>query len=57
MHEGGFHARYGLLNATASGWRVELLAIAYDWAAAARRAAEYGREDWARALATGFVAG
>ena len=54
---GSPHARYGLLNATASGWRVELLAIAYDWAAAARRAAEYGREDWARALATGFVVG
>jgi hypothetical protein len=54
---GSPHARYGLLSATASGWRVELLAIAYDWAAAARRAGEAGREDWACALATGFLAG
>lgn len=53
---GSPHARYALLTATAVGWRVDLLAIAYDWAAAARRAAQNGREDWARALATGFVA-
>jgi hypothetical protein len=52
---GSPHARYGLLTATALGWRVELLAIAYDWEAAVRRAAQNGREDWARALATGFL--
>jgi predicted phosphodiesterase len=53
---GSPHARYALLTATALGWRVDLLAIAYDWATAARRATQNGRDDWARALATGFLA-
>src|SRR5215510_11154253 len=52
---GSPHARYGLLTATEAGWRVELLAIAYDWGAAARRAQQNGREDWVRPLATGFL--
>lgn len=53
---GSPHARYGLLQQTRSGWRVELMAIPYDWSAASRRAAENGRDEWARALATGFLA-
>ena len=53
---GSPHARYGLLQQTESGWRVDLIAIAYDWSAASRRAAENGRDEWARALATGFLA-
>ena len=32
------------------------MAIPYDWSAASRRAAENGRDEWARALATGFLA-
>lgn len=53
---GSPHARYGLLQQTESGWRVDLMAIPYDWSAASRRAAENGRDEWARALATGFLA-
>jgi hypothetical protein len=32
------------------------MTIPYDWSAASRRAAENGRDEWARALATGFLA-
>jgi hypothetical protein len=39
------------------GDRVEVAfqAIAYDWDAAARRARENGREDWAQALLKGWM--
>jgi predicted phosphodiesterase len=53
---GSPHARYGLLQQTAAGWRVDLVAVAYDWAAAAQRATANGRDEWARALATGCLA-
>lgn len=49
------HARYAILTLRHGRWGAELLAIDYDWAAAARRAAENGREDWATMLATGAV--
>jgi predicted phosphodiesterase len=52
---GSPHARYGLLQQAGSGWRVDLMAVPYDWSAASRRAAENGRDEWARALATGFL--
>lgn len=52
---GSPHARYALLERAAAGWRVELIAVAYDWTAASRRAAENGRPEWASALASGFV--
>jgi hypothetical protein len=34
---------------------VEFIAVPYDWDAAARLAQQRGREDWVRALRTGFV--
>ena len=37
------------------GWKAELAAVPYDWDEAAKLAPHNGREDWARALATGFV--
>jgi len=49
------HARYALLERGAAGWNVSLRAVAYDWEAAARRAAQEGRPDWAHVLRTGFV--
>lgn len=49
------HARYALLERTAAGWHVTLRAVAYDWEAAAQRAEQEGRSDWAAALRTGFV--
>ena len=50
---GSPHARYALVD-TGPAPRVELLAVPYDWDAAAADAAHAGRPDWAHALATGF---
>jgi predicted phosphodiesterase len=47
------HACYAILEKGAHGWNVSLHRVAYDWTAAARRASELGREDWARGIATG----
>lgn len=52
---GSPHARYAVLERTPDGWQADLIAVPYDWDAAARLAQRNGREDWARALATGFV--
>ena len=52
---GSPHARYALLAQGAGRWRVDLVAVAYDWDRASACAAENGRPDWARALATGYV--
>jgi hypothetical protein len=34
---------------------VDLVAVTYDWEAAARLAEQRARPDWVRALRTGFV--
>lgn len=47
------HARYALAERTALGWQVELVAVPYDWEAAAALAERNGRADWAFALRTG----
>jgi predicted phosphodiesterase len=52
---GSPHARYAILESTPRGWKADLVAVPYDWDEAAKLAARNGREDWARALATGFV--
>jgi predicted phosphodiesterase len=52
---GSPHARYALLAQEAGRWRVDLVAVAYDWDRASGCAAANGRPDWARALATGYV--
>jgi predicted phosphodiesterase len=52
---GSPHARYAILESTPQGWKADLVAVPYDWDEAAALAARNGREDWARALATGFV--
>jgi hypothetical protein len=49
------HARYAVLTRHNGRWGAELLALEYDWDAAARRANELGWPRWARALATGSV--
>ena len=54
---GSPHARYAILTI---GERVsaELIAVAYDWTAAAARAEANGRSEWAYGLRTGwFIAG
>ena len=53
---GSPHARYAMLVRDKGHWIAEHIAVDYDWDAASRRAADNGREEWARALATGFVA-
>jgi predicted phosphodiesterase len=52
---GSPHARYAILESTPRGWKADLVAVPYDWDEASKLAARNGREDWARALATGFV--
>lgn len=49
------HARYAILTRRRGAWGAELMALDYDWHAAARRAAANGREDWAVAMVTGAV--
>jgi diadenosine tetraphosphatase ApaH/serine/threonine PP2A family protein phosphatase len=54
---GSPHARYAVLTLSPEGAaRVELVALAYDWETAARRAEANGRPGWARALRTGSMA-
>ena len=55
IESGSPHARYAILRFDKL-WSVELIAVQYDWEQAATRAAHNGREDWAFALKTGFVA-
>ncbi|KQV54479.1 MULTISPECIES: metallophosphoesterase [unclassified Duganella] len=50
---GSPHARYAIVERTASGWALEQYAVAYDWHAAAEVAQRHGRPEWAFALRTG----
>lgn len=56
MESGSPHARYAVVYRGPAGWNVEHRAVVYDWEAAARRAAEVGRLDWAHQLRTGHAA-
>lgn len=55
IESGAPHARYAVVESRDGRWSVELIAVAYDWAQAARDAEAHGRTDWARALRTGRV--
>jgi len=55
IESGTPHARYALVERGPDGWISQLLTVAYDWDAASALAAANGREDWARALATGYA--
>ncbi len=52
METGSPHARYAVID----GDRIELIEVSYDHKAAASKARESGREDWASAIETGFAA-
>ena len=52
---GSPHARYAIAERSSEGWTVDFIAVPYDWEAAAELAQQLGREDWVRALRTGFV--
>lgn len=50
------HARYAVLHLDGDSVQVEMLAIAYDWEAAARRAEEVGFNDaWPHVIRTGLL--
>jgi predicted phosphodiesterase len=53
METGTPHARYSIVSRCNKDWRVENIAVAYDWETAAARAERNGRPDWARWLRTG----
>jgi predicted phosphodiesterase len=53
MEAGSPHARYAVVSKQAGAWTVELVAVPYDWEAAAERARSNGRLDWALWLTTG----
>jgi len=52
---GSPHARYSIAARSRRGWIVEAFAVPYDWETASDLARARGREDWVRALRTGFV--
>jgi len=49
------HASYAILAKTETGWDVSFRKVFYDYEPASRWAASLGRNDWARAIATGRV--
>ncbi|HWY46668.1 MAG TPA: metallophosphoesterase family protein [Bryobacteraceae bacterium] len=49
------HACYAILTKTGAGWDVSFERVTYDYEPASRCAASKGRNDWARAIATGRV--
>jgi predicted phosphodiesterase len=55
--QGTPHARYGMIELNNDGGKdsFEAIAVAYDHEAAARRAEDNGRPEWAHALRTGFM--
>jgi predicted phosphodiesterase len=53
MEAGSPHARYAVVSQRSGTWNVELVAVPYDWKAAAGRAQINGRTDWALWLSTG----
>jgi len=53
METGSPHARYSIVSRSGAGWRIENVAVPYDWHAAANVALENGRPDWAEWIRTG----
>jgi predicted phosphodiesterase len=52
---GSPHARYAVAERMPGGWTVDFVALPYDWDAASQLAQQRNRQDWVRALRTGFV--
>ena len=56
IEAGSPHARYLVMDRYGDTWHFTFRAVAYDWDSAAAAALRHGREDWARPLATGYMA-
>jgi putative phosphoesterase len=55
VENGSPHARYAVLTAENGNWRVEIIAVPYDFKQAAAQAAKNDRPDWAIGLLTGTM--
>ena len=55
VETGSPHARYAVVEKINGHWRVELIALPYDFRKAAELARKNGRPDWEVALQTGFM--
>jgi predicted phosphodiesterase len=55
IETGSPQARYTIATRVENRWKVECVQVDYDWEAAARRAEENGRPEWALALRAGKV--
>jgi predicted phosphodiesterase len=56
MENGSPQARYALISGWNGIYEAEIVAVDYDWAAAAAAAETHGRPDWAAWLRTGLAA-
>jgi len=52
---GSPHGRYAIAERSVGEWKVDFVAVPYDWDGASRLAQQRERQDWVRALRTGFV--
>ena len=55
IENGSPHARYSIVHREERSWKIESIAVSYDWDAAADMAVKNGRDDWAVWLETGRV--
>lgn len=56
VETGSPDARYAIVERQGNTWNVALLSIPYDFESMARLAAKRGRDEWAHALRTGYMA-
>ncbi len=55
MQTGSPNARYAVAERRRNGWSCELISLPYDVEPMAKQAESVGRDDWAKALRTGYV--
>jgi predicted phosphodiesterase len=55
MQAGSPHARYAIVAQYTHGWRIDRIAVPYDWQRASKTAAANGRPDWAAWLRSGWA--
>lgn len=55
VETGSPHARYAVIELQDGGWKVENVAVPYDYEKAAAQAAKNHRPDWEIALRTGYI--